>query len=453
MSVEKNFDEYLSSSVLFTIRKESIMNINNQLLPYISFLTLTTKALQINKTEINYLARLYIYIAITVVLLLMTGNASSARIDAIKADMQLNEAPLLNVAETDPRTWLKRGTITMGGAPRGDATPTWWKPANLTYKSSLSWNAITPWFVISPGVDNAAKNVRVKVYGITLHVLDKSTNEWKRFDTGSFGNPTWARNQDYSGGGTKFFGNADSRTEPDGAISYKLNSDSNAIHGGSRKIDMKKYIEPKNVAAVFIQLKTQLILDNPAGVDDRASAQILINVAADYYPEMTSGISDFSPMGYAPAVGTSRFGLVKMEPRNHYMTTIDPPGTPKANSEYLLKGGEVVIPADQFEANMPEYLFDTTAPSAPTSLKLIFNKPTTTSWASNSLSWNKSTDDVVVAGYNIYRDGKKIGASTSNNYKDSFPTAGTGALYSYTVKAFDDAGNLSTSSNKVLTVY
>ena len=432
------------------------MNINNQLLPYISFLTLTTKALQINKTEINYLARLYIYIAITVVLLLTTGNASSssALIDDIKADMQLNEAPLLNVPETDRRYWLKRGMISMGGAPRGDATPSGWKPANLTYKSSLSWNAITPWFVIAPGVDNAAKNVRVKVYGITLHILDKSTNEWKRFDTGSFGNPTWAMNQDYSGGKIKNLGKAESRTEPDGTISYKLNADSNVIHGGSRMIDIRKYIsEPKNVAAVFVQLKTQLILDNPLGVDDRASAQILINVAADYYPEITSKVSDFSPMGYAPAVGSSRFGLVKMKPRNHYMTTIDPPGTPKANSEYLLKGGVVVIPADQFEANMPEYLFDTTAPSAPTSLNLIFNKPTTTSWASNSLSWNKSTDGVVVAGYNVYRNGKRIGASTSNNYKDSFPTAGTGTLYSYTVKAFDDAGHLSASSNEVLTVY
>lgn len=429
------------------------MNINNQLLPYISFLTLTTKALQINKTEINYLARLYIYIAITVVSLLMTGNASSALIDDIKADMQLNEAPLLNVAETDPRNWLKRGMITMGGAPRGDATPSWWKPANLTYKSSLSWNAITPWFVISPGMDNAAKNVRVKVYGITLHILDKSTNEWKRFDTGSFGNPTWARNQDYSGGGTGFLGKADSRTEADGTVSYKLNSDSNVIHGGSRMIDIKKYIEPKNVAAVFVRLKTQLILDNPTGVDDRASAQILINVAADYYPEITSKVSDFSPMGYVPAVASSRFGLVKMTPRSHFMTTIDPPGTPKAISEYLLKGGVVVIPADQFEANMPEYLFDTTAPSKPTSLNLIFNKATTTSWASNSLSWNKSTDDVAVAGYNVYRNGKRIGASTSNNYKDSFPTGATGTLYKYTVKAFDDAGHLSASSNEVLTVY
>lgn len=429
------------------------MNINNQLLPYISFLTLTTKALQINKTEINYLARLYIYIAITVVLLLMTGNASSALIDDIKADMQLNEAPLLNVPETDPRPWLKQGRIRMGSAPRGDATPSGWKPANLTYKSSLSWNAITPWFVIAPGVDNAAKNVRVKVYGITLHILDKSTNEWKRFDTGSFGNPTWAMNQDYSGGKIKDLGKAESRKDPDGTISYKLNADSNVIHGGSLMIDITKYIEPKNIAAVFVQLKTQLILDDPLGVDDRASAQILVTVAADYYPEITSKVSDFSPMGYVPAVGSSRFGLVKMTPRSHYMATIDPPGAPKANSEYLLNGGVVAIPADQFEANMPEYLFDTTAPSAPTSLKLIFNKATRTSWASNSLSWNKSTDDVVVAGYNVYRNGKRIGASTSNNYKDSFPTAGTGALYSYTVKAIDDAGNLSASSNEVLTVY
>jgi len=384
---------------------------------------------------------------------LITPAAHVTIIDDIKADMQLNEAPLLNVAESDPRYWLKQGGIGMGSAPRGDATPSWWKPANLTLKSSSPWNAITPWFVLAPGVDNAAKNVRVKVYGITLHIQDKSTNEWKRLDTGSFGNTTWARNKNYSDGTTVHLGEADSRKEPDGTISYKINSDSNAIHGGSHMIDIKKYIDPKNIAAVFVHFKTQLILDNPLGVDDRASAQILITAAADYYPEITSTVSDFSPMGYVPAVGTSRFSLVKMTPRSHYMATIDPPGTPKPISEYLLKGGVIAIPADQLAANMPEYLFDTTAPSAPTSLSLIFNKATTTAWASNNLSWNNSTDNLVVAGYDIYRNGKLIGKSSSNNYKDSFPTAGTGTLYKYTVKAFDDAGYLSPSSNEVLTVY
>jgi len=385
---------------------------------------------------------------------LVSLDASAGLIDSIKADMQLNEAPLLNVLVDDTRPWLKQAMITMGNAPRGDATPSpKWDPYNKTLKTSTPWNAITPWFVLSPAVGNAATNVRVKVFGINVHVLVKSTNTWKRLDTGSFGNTTWARNKDYSGGGSADFGNANSRKEPDGTISYKFNSASNAIHGGARMIDIKKYVDPSNIAAVFVHFKTQLILDNTSGVDDRALAKILLNAAADYYPEVTSVINDFAPMGYAPPSGSSRFGLVKTFIRSHYFATIDPPGTPKPISEYLSKGGEVTIPATQFEANMPPYLFDTTAPSAPTALSLIFNHATTTAWASNDLSWHNSTDNLVVAGYNIYRNGKLIGKSSSNHYKDSFPTAGTGTTYTYKVIAFDSAGKLSASSNTVTTVY
>ena len=317
----------------------------------------------------------------------------------------------------------------------------------------MPWNAITPWFVIYPGVDNKAENVRVKVYGITLYLLQKSTNKWIKVDK-SFGDPSWVQAINFNLAGLSSSSSVNTRKGPDGRLSYKFDDSLHPIHGGTKKQDLTSLgIDPSDVAALFSQVKTQLILDDPLGIDDRASAQILISVGADYYPDMTTTISDYSPMTQAPPAVMSRFGLVGRVPRTHYLATIDPPGAPKDSSEYLLKGGVVAIPADQFEANMPEYLFDTTAPSAPTSLNLIFNKATTTSWASNSLSWNKSTDDVVVAGYNIYRNGKKIGASTSNNYKDSFPNAGTGTLYRYTVKAFDDAGNLSTSSNEVLTIY
>jgi len=330
------------------------MNINNQLLPYISFLTLTTKALQINKTEINYLARLYIYIAITVVLLLMTGNASSALIDDIKADMQLNEAVLLNTTPSSP-PWTRYANISMGGSPRGDATPSWWKPANLTYKSSLPWKVAVPWFVIYPGVDNKAKNVRVKVYGITLYLLQKSTNKWIKVDK-SFGDPSWVQAINFNLAGLSSSSSVNTRKEPDGRLSYKFDDSLHPIHGGTNKQDLTSLgIDPSDVAALFSQVKTQLILDDPLGIDDRASAQILISVSADYYPDMTTKISDYSPMTQAPPAAMSRFGLVGTVPRTHYLATIDPPGTPKANSEYLLNGGMVVIPADHFEANMPPY--------------------------------------------------------------------------------------------------
>ena len=243
----------------------------------------------------------------TLLLLLMTNSVSSAVMDDISADMGNNEAPLLN-APVGPG-WTVKAYIGMGSAPRGDATPTWWQPSNLTYKSSMGWNAMVPWFVIYPGASNAASNVRVKVYGMLVYMLDKTTNKWVKIDTGD-GKPTWGSNYDftlYTGKGA-----TDKRVESDGNISFKLSPESYPIHGGFYKMDISKYINPLNISAVFVHVKTQLILDDPMGVDDRASAQILLNIGADYYPSTTTTVSDFSPMGYVPAVGGSRFGLIKI---------------------------------------------------------------------------------------------------------------------------------------------
>lgn len=423
------------------------MRINNKALLSINSWSRIDNTLQINKTDTNYIARFCIYIVI-VTLLLMAGNASSGVMDDIKADMQLNEAPLLNTPGT--RGWKRGAIIHMGNAPRGDATPSWWTPGNLEYKSTLPWNAIIPWFVIYPGVNNAATNVRVKVFGITLFLLEKSTNQWKKIDTG-LGNPTWAKNMNFALNSSANSDKTTPRLEPDGTLSYKLNTKSNPIHGGMPKQDFTKYgIDPSDVAAVFAHLKTQLILDDPAGIDDRTSAQILVSIGADFSPTETTAVLDYSPMKYSPSIAASRFGLVRTSQRNHYMATIDPPGSIKTESEYVLNGGVVTIPAHQFEANMPPYLVDTIAPSAPTSLQL--KKIEVMNYVTATLSWEASSDNVAVAGYNIYADETKVGESALTNYADTLRTA-TGSVYSITVKAFDYNGNLSTSSDAVLLVY
>ena len=60
------------------------------------------------------------------------------------------------------------------------------------------------------------------------------------------------------------------------------------------------------------------------------------------------------------------------------------------------------------------------------------------------LAWTHSTDNVAVTGYNIYRDGKKIGSSPTTSYTDA--TVAPTTQYSYTVSAFDAAGNESDTS-------
>ncbi|MDE2389956.1 MAG: hypothetical protein KGN35_12920 [Betaproteobacteria bacterium] len=99
------------------------------------------------------------------------------------------------------------------------------------------------------------------------------------------------------------------------------------------------------------------------------------------------------------------------------------------------------------------YNFDTVAPTNPASLAASVSKYSTA--AGVSLSWRASSDNVGVAGYNVYRNGTKIGVTTaaSTSYKDVLTGAATGSLYKYTVKAFDAAENLSSVSTAALVTY
>ncbi|MFD8124575.1 glycoside hydrolase family 6 protein [Streptomyces albidoflavus] len=82
---------------------------------------------------------------------------------------------------------------------------------------------------------------------------------------------------------------------------------------------------------------------------------------------------------------------------------------------------------------------DTTAPTPPTGLKTTATSATTV-----SLSWTAATDDTGVTGYDVYRDGARVGSTTTTAYADSGLTPGT--AYTYTVRAKDAAGNVSPPS-------
>jgi hypothetical protein len=83
---------------------------------------------------------------------------------------------------------------------------------------------------------------------------------------------------------------------------------------------------------------------------------------------------------------------------------------------------------------------DVIAPSAPTSLSTTLSSTV----SGVRLTWTPSTDDVGVTGYQILRGGVVIDTAAASPYTDT--TAFAGASFSYTVKAFDGAGNLSAAS-------
>jgi YD repeat-containing protein len=85
---------------------------------------------------------------------------------------------------------------------------------------------------------------------------------------------------------------------------------------------------------------------------------------------------------------------------------------------------------------------DTTAPSTPTDLI-----GTAVAGGRIGLSWTASTDDVAVAGYNLYRDGVKINTAPigSTGYSDT--GLAPGVNHTWTVSALDAAGNESSQSS------
>lgn len=85
---------------------------------------------------------------------------------------------------------------------------------------------------------------------------------------------------------------------------------------------------------------------------------------------------------------------------------------------------------------------DTSVPTVPTGLSA---SPVSSSQI--NLTWYASSDNVGVSGYRIYRNGTQIASTGSTSYSDTGLAASTG--YTYTVAAYDAAGNTSSQSSSI----
>jgi hypothetical protein len=85
---------------------------------------------------------------------------------------------------------------------------------------------------------------------------------------------------------------------------------------------------------------------------------------------------------------------------------------------------------------------DGTPPTVPTNLT-----GRAVSSSQINLSWTASTDDVGVAGYQVFRNNVQIATSTSTSFSDTALTPNT--QYTYALSAFDSAGHTSTQTAPV----
>ena len=87
---------------------------------------------------------------------------------------------------------------------------------------------------------------------------------------------------------------------------------------------------------------------------------------------------------------------------------------------------------------------DTSAPTTPLDLWATVRQKQV------ALTWSPSSDNVRVAGYRVSRNGVVVGTSTTASWTDASVRAG--AAYTYTVVAYDGAGNVSTASGSITIV-
>jgi chitodextrinase len=87
---------------------------------------------------------------------------------------------------------------------------------------------------------------------------------------------------------------------------------------------------------------------------------------------------------------------------------------------------------------------DTQAPTAPT---LSSTSETSTSV---SLSWTRATDNVGVAGYEVYNGTTKVNTTAITSTSYTVNSLNSNTAYNFTLKAFDAAGNTSAASNTVI---
>lgn len=85
---------------------------------------------------------------------------------------------------------------------------------------------------------------------------------------------------------------------------------------------------------------------------------------------------------------------------------------------------------------------DTTPPAAPTGLTVTGTTP-----SSVTLSWTAATDNVAVTGYRVFKGGAQVGTTTTTTYTATALKPTTS--YTFTVAAYDGAGNVSAQSASV----
>jgi hypothetical protein len=126
-----------------------------------------------------------------------------------------------------------------------------------------------------------------------------------------------------------------------------------------------------------------------------------------------------------------------------YAAALTAPGSFTVGSTITTTSGDPVS-TNNSASGIATVVADTSPPSTVTGLAA-----SGTTGSQTTLTWNAATDNASVVGYNVYRGGVLLTTVSGTTFTDTLLNPST--AYTYTVKAKDSAGNLSTAfSNSVV---
>jgi hypothetical protein len=171
---------------------------------------------------------------------------------------------------------------------------------------------VFPWFVIfASGGPSPATNTRVQVRNIYIYWLSKKTKSWN-LATGS--NTTDGYYNSFNTDTNYFDIQVNARNEPQangGGTSIKMLAGGYPFQGwcatGIGGID------PTDVAGIWVYCEARLILDDPAGTDDRSTAGLVLCSGGDYKDTNANTIA---------GIGIGRFKRVTNNWRAFNMSTL-----------------------------------------------------------------------------------------------------------------------------------
>jgi hypothetical protein len=160
---------------------------------------------------------------------------------------------------------------------------------------------------------------------------------------------------------------------------------------------------------------------------------VTIRLAPDYSVINLSYLIDANPI-------TASFSDAPLRAGQTFTDSLD--GITISTTSVTAAGAtvQVTLPGSTPPPPPPPPPADTVAPSAPGTLS-----GSVVSGPAVALAWGAASDNTGVAGYRVYRGITQIGTASGTTYTDPSPAAGT--TQSYSVRAFDAAGNLGPSGN------